>query len=74
MLKMIGGLAFALVISSSPTLAAKGKPARSYEECHKLAVERGMPRHAPPQRYVERGSEGRDARGFMAQCMSGKLR
>jgi hypothetical protein len=54
-----------------PANATKG---RSFEECQRLAKERGIPiKRAHPDRYVMLKGFGEKTKpkGFMAQCMSG---
>jgi hypothetical protein len=69
---VIGSIAVALVIGSSPAGAA----GRSFEECRQLAWERGVYRPHYPSRYMMLtgfGEQAKHPKGIMAQCMAGKI-
>jgi hypothetical protein len=59
------------ILVLGPASATTG---RSFEQCQRLAIERGIPiKRAHPNRYVMLKGFGEKTKpkGFMAQCMSG---
>jgi len=70
-------VAAALFLIAWPNLSTAEKAGRSYEECQKLALERGRKAQARPNpRFDALNAQGQANKptGFMAQCMTGKLK
>ena len=69
--------AAALLLIAWPNLSTAAKAGRSYEECQQLAIARGLKAQARPNpRFEALNAEGKANKptGFMAQCMTGKLK
>ena len=72
LMKTIATLGLLLGAIAIPT--ASLATARTFEECQKLAVARGIPiKKAHPDRYMmlKGNGEKTDPKGFMARCMAG---
>jgi hypothetical protein len=72
-----GLLALSIVVSipaDAAFAAAKKTSARSFEECHALAVSRGVHPKKRPDRYTTLTGFGEKTQpeGLMARCMAGK--
>ena len=71
-MKTIATLGFLLLFVASPSASFAGT--RSFEECQKVALSRGIPiKRAHPDRYMmlKGHGENTDPKGFMARCMAG---
>jgi len=67
----------AMFLMAWSNLSTAAKAGRSYEECQKLAIERGLKAQARANpRFEALNAQGKANKptGFMAQCMTGKLR
>jgi len=70
-LSIFGAVFIMAILILGPANATSG---RSFEECQRLALERGIPiKRAHPDRYVMLKGFGEKTKpkGFIAQCMSG---
>ena len=76
MLKGVFALTITLALFCDPAFAATKKSAgRSFEECHALAVSRGVHPKKRPDRYTTlqgHGQKTSNPQGLMARCMAGK--
>ena len=76
MLKPLSGIVIALACCGFFAGAhASTVAARSFEECRELAIQRGLVRPHYPHRYkMLTGFKAKTKpKGFMAQCLAGKL-
>jgi len=67
------GSAVCLPVEKTTVVAAQ-QQARSFDECHQLAISRGWkPRQNAAARYLRRKAAGLETHpeGFMARCLSG---
>ena len=71
-MKTIAMFGFVLLVVTIPV--ASFATTRTFEECQKLALSRGIPiKKAHPDRYMMLKGYGEktDPKGFMARCMAG---
>ena len=71
-MKTIAMFGFALLVVTIPAVGFA--TTRSFEECQKVALSRGIPiKRAHPDRYVmlKGFGEKTSPKGFMARCMAG---
>jgi hypothetical protein len=76
MLKGMVVLTIAAVLSGPAMAAPATSSARSFEECHQLAVSRGVHPRKRPDRYTAlkgAGQKTTNPQGLIARCMAGKL-
>jgi len=74
--KGVFALILAAAVLSDPAFAASSKTVtRTFEECHALAVSRGVHPKKRPQRYETLKGFGQktNPEGLIARCMAGKL-
>jgi hypothetical protein len=75
MLKGVFALTMALAVIPDPALAATKSAGRSFEECHALAVSRGVHPKKRADRYTTlqgHGQKTKNPQGLIARCMAGK--
>jgi hypothetical protein len=66
-----------LLLMAWPNPSTAAKAGRSYDECQQLAIARGLKAQAKPNpRFHALNAQGQANKptGFMAQCMTGKLK
>ena len=73
MRKFSAAFAVALLVCTAQASAGNAAPKRSFAECQKIALERGVRVTKLPQRYTELGPKAKKPTGLIAQCMAGKL-
>jgi len=75
MLKGMFAFTIAMAVLADPAFAAKANVTRTFEECHALAVSRGVHPKKRPERYqtLKGFGEKTNPQGLMARCMAGKL-
>ena len=74
--KGVFALTIAIAVLADPVLSATKKASgRTFEECHALAVSRGVHPKKRPQRYETLKGHGQktNPQGPIAQCMAGKV-
>ena len=74
--KGVFALTIAIAVLADPALSATKKTSgRTFEECHALAVSRGVHPKKRPQRYETLKGHGQktNPQGLIAQCMAGKV-
>ena len=73
--KVLLGLTIAIAVMSGPVVADTTKTSgRTFEECHALAVSRGVHPRKRAERYemLKGYGEKTEPKGLIARCMAGK--
>ena len=69
---LVATIVIAAVFASAPNAPARAS-GRSFEECQKIALARGLRYATPPKRYTMLKGHGQktNPQGMMARCMAG---